>query len=71
MALLFKKYLSAYEQNKDLISIGAYARGSNPTVDKAIQMKPVMDAYLQQRMNEIAPYDQALMQLQALSQQLV
>jgi flagellum-specific ATP synthase len=43
-----------------------HARGSNPTVDKAIQMKPVMDAYLQQRMNEIAPYDQALMQLQAL-----
>ena len=70
MALRFKKVLSAYEQNKDLITIGAYAAGSNPLVDKAIQMKPVMDAYLQQQMREIAPYDQALMQLQALTQQL-
>ena len=70
MALIFKKLLSAYEQNKDLISIGAYASGSNPVVDKAIQMKPVMDAYLQQQMKEISPYDQALMQLQALTQQM-
>lgn len=70
MALLFKKLLSAYEQNKDLISIGAYAAGSNPVVDKAIQLKPVIDAYLQQKMNEVVPYDQALMQLQALTQQV-
>jgi len=69
-ALTFKKFLSAYEQNKDLISIGAYASGSNPVVDKAIQFKPVMDAYLQQGMAEISPYDQALMQLQALTQQM-
>ncbi|MBU2884096.1 flagellar protein export ATPase FliI [Psychrosphaera sp. B3R10] len=70
MALMFKKLLSAYEQNKDLISIGAYAAGSNPIVDKAIQLKPVIDAYLQQRMDDVVPYDQALMQLQALVQQI-
>lgn len=70
MALMFKKLLAAYEQNKDLISIGAYASGSNPIVDKAIQLKPVIDAYLQQRMDDVVPYDQALMQLQALVQQI-
>ena len=70
MALKFKKYLSAYEQNKDLISIGAYASGSNPVVDKAIQLKPVIDAYLQQTMSEIYPYDQSLMQLQALTNEM-
>ncbi|MDO6718435.1 flagellar protein export ATPase FliI [Psychrosphaera sp. 1_MG-2023] len=70
MALMFKKLLSAYEQNKDLISIGAYAAGSNPIVDKAILLKPVIDAYLQQRMDDVVPYDQALMQLQALVQQI-
>lgn len=70
MALVFKKFLSAYEQNKDLITIGAYAAGSNPQVDKAIQMKPVMDAFLQQPMHQVMPYDQSLMQLQALTQQL-
>lgn len=70
MSLLFKKLLSAYEQNKDLISIGAYASGSNPIVDKAIQLKPVMDAYLQQRMDDVVPYEHALKQLQALVQQI-
>jgi flagellum-specific ATP synthase len=70
MALKFKKYLSAYEQNKDLISIGAYTKGSNPMVDKAIQLKPVMDAYLQQSMHEVLPYDQSLMQLQALTNEM-
>lgn len=70
MALRFKKYLSAFEQNKDLISIGAYASGSNPTVDKAIQLKPVMDAYLQQSMSDVYPYDQSLMQLQALTNEM-
>jgi flagellum-specific ATP synthase len=70
MALVFKKLLSAYEQNKDLISIGAYAKGSNPVVDKAIQMKPVMDAYLQQQMKDITPYDMSLQQLQLLTNQL-
>lgn len=66
MALAFKKLLSAYEQNRDLISIGAYAKGSNPLVDLAIQMKPVLDNYLQQKMTDVIPYDQSLMQLQQL-----
>ena len=70
MALVFKKLLSAYEQNKDLISIGAYSAGSNPVVDKAIQMKPVIDAYLQQKMSEIAPFDISLQHLQMLTEQL-
>ncbi|QTH65414.1 flagellar protein export ATPase FliI [Psychrosphaera ytuae] len=70
MALKFKKYLSAFEQNKDLISIGAYSSGSNPVVDKAIQLKPVMDAYLQQTMSDVYPYDQSLMQLQALTNEM-
>lgn len=70
MALVFKKLLSAYEQNKDLIAIGAYSAGSNPIVDKAIQMKPIMDAYLQQQMKDITPYDMSLQQLQLLTNQL-
>jgi flagellum-specific ATP synthase len=28
--------LAAYKANEDLISVGAYAKGSNPKVDKAL-----------------------------------
>jgi flagellum-specific ATP synthase len=43
-----QKLIAAYAEVEDLINIGAYAKGSNPTVDAAIQLKPKIDAILQQ-----------------------
>lgn len=51
-ALEFKRLYSRYQQNADLISVGAYARGSDPLTDRAIEMLPVLQAYLQQGMND-------------------
>lgn len=42
------KLLSAYQQVEDLLSIGAYAAGSNPDYDLAIACKPAIDRFLQQ-----------------------
>lgn len=43
-----KQLLAAYQQNEDLINIGAYQGGSNPTVDIAIQMREPILKFLQQ-----------------------
>lgn len=43
-----KQLLAAYQQNEDLITIGAYQSGSNPTVDLAIQMREPILKFLQQ-----------------------
>ncbi|MBI1345894.1 FliI/YscN family ATPase [bacterium] len=51
-ALTIRQLMAAYQQSEDLITIGAYQTGSNPLVDTAIQMKPAIDHFLKQRVDE-------------------
>lgn len=44
----FRQTWALYQQNRDLISIGAYQRGSDPRVDEAVQLLPQMTQFLQQ-----------------------
>lgn len=53
----FRELLAAYADSEDLINLGAYAKGSNPVIDKAIEMKPAMDAFLKQGIYEKDIYD--------------
>ena len=46
-----KRLYSSYQQNRDLISVGAYQKGSDPRIDEAIAMNPGIMAFLQQDMN--------------------
>ncbi|WP_416885077.1 flagellar protein export ATPase FliI [Marinospirillum sp.] len=48
----FKQLYARYQQNKDLINVGAYAKGSDPEIDLAIQLMPVMRQFLQQSLHE-------------------
>jgi flagellum-specific ATP synthase len=48
----FRQLLSAYQQNRDLISIGAYQRGSDPRIDASIALWPAMQKFLQQDLQE-------------------
>ena len=47
-----RELLTAYRDHEDLISIGAYRRGSNPTVDLAVEMRDEIAEYLRQRVEE-------------------
>ncbi|TAL35444.1 MAG: flagellar protein export ATPase FliI [Spirochaetes bacterium] len=48
----FRELLAAYRDAEDLINLGAYARGSNPSIDRAIDKKEEMDAFLKQGVYE-------------------
>jgi flagellum-specific ATP synthase len=48
----FKQLYARYQRNRDLIAVGAYARGSDPVTDQAIARYPDMEAFLQQGMFE-------------------
>jgi flagellum-specific ATP synthase len=48
----FRQIYSAYRQQRDLISVGAYQKGSDPQVDQAIVMWPQLRAFLQQEVDE-------------------
>lgn len=59
----FRQIYSAYRQQRDLIAVGAYQKGSDPQVDKAITMWPHLRAFLQQEVDEptaLAPAIDAL-----------
>jgi len=48
----FKQILSTYRQNQDLISVGAYQRGSNERIDEAIEYNPRLLDFLQQGLDQ-------------------
>jgi len=52
----FKALYSRYQRNHDLVSVGAYAAGSDPVLDQALALYPRMEAFLQQNMSERADY---------------
>ncbi|HEY2623521.1 MAG TPA: flagellar protein export ATPase FliI [Dyella sp.] len=47
----FRQVYSAYRQQRDLIAVGAYQKGSDPQVDHAITMWPRMRDFLQQEVD--------------------
>ncbi|MCS6902160.1 MAG: FliI/YscN family ATPase [Myxococcales bacterium] len=51
--------LGAYEQKRDLIALGAYAKGSDPLVDQAIVRMSSIEALLSQRPEEQSTFEQA------------
>ena len=62
-AMGFKQLYSKYQQNSDLISIGAYARGSDVETDFAIERMPLMNAFLQQGLGDSYKFQQSLTDL--------
>lgn len=48
----FKNLYSRYQRSRDLISVGAYVRGSDPELDEAIVMYPRLEAFLRQSIGQ-------------------
>lgn len=66
LARRLKRLYSIYQQNRDLISVGAYHRGADPRIDEAIAMNPGIMAFLQQGMNEAVDFQRSLNELALL-----
>lgn len=61
-----RRLYSLYQQNKDLISVGAYQHGSDARIDAAIAKNPEILDFLQQSMNEAVDISRSLSELDAL-----
>lgn len=62
----FKQLYSLYQQNRDLISVGAYEQGSDEQIDRAIQAQSALLDFLRQDMDTPVDLQQSLEQLMAL-----
>ncbi|MCG8669024.1 MAG: flagellar protein export ATPase FliI [Pseudomonadales bacterium] len=65
-AQLFKRLYSRYEQNKDLISVGAYVRGSDPETDVAVSKIGELKNFIAQSISESVNFQQGTEQLNTL-----
>lgn len=63
-----REWMATYQKNEDLISIGAYNQGTNPKIDKAIQMQSRIDKFLRQGRNEVANFGESTEQLFELTE---
>lgn len=66
MARDLRRLYSLYQQNRDLISVGAYQPGSDPKIDKAIEKNPAILDFLQQSMDEPVDIERSLQELALL-----
>ncbi|MES9968828.1 MAG: flagellar protein export ATPase FliI [Candidatus Thiodiazotropha sp.] len=62
----FKHLYSIYQQNRDLISVGAYEAGSDEQIDIAISAMPALSQFLRQDMNTRVTLEQSMEDLEAL-----
>lgn len=65
-ARVLKQVYSMYQQNKDMITLGAYQKGTDQMLDQAINMMPRVNAFLQQGMKDVISYDDGLQGLAQL-----
>jgi FliI/YscN family ATPase len=68
-ALLIRQLLAAYSEHEDLLSIGAYRRGTNKAVDAAVEMRDAIDGLLRQAVDKSLPFDKVVEQLTNLAAQ--
>ncbi len=62
------RLIGAYAEAEELIQIGAYAHGSDPDCDVAIAMKPAIDAFLRQGVDDRAEYPESCRALLELAE---
>ncbi|RYY74710.1 MAG: flagellar protein export ATPase FliI [Gammaproteobacteria bacterium] len=62
----FKQLLSRYQQNRDLIAIGAYTPGADAETDAAIERFPHLRAFIQQGLNQRVLMPESIANLQSV-----
>ena len=62
-----KESMATYHANRDLITIGAYQRGSDPRIDSAIEVHPHILNLLRQPIDSSVPMAESVSALQALT----
>jgi len=59
--------LAAYEEKRDLVTLGAYVKGSDARLDQAIRALPDLERFLKQDPNERSAWDVTLAEVEALA----
>jgi flagellum-specific ATP synthase len=61
-----RRLLACYSASEDLVRIGAYQKGTDSTLDKALALIPELDQFLMQKPGDAAPLAETIAKLLAL-----
>lgn len=67
IATILRRVMAARQSAQDLLDVGAYRTGANPLVDAAVENDAAIKAFLQQRMDDQTPSEQAWARLAQLT----
>lgn len=71
LAYRLRHLLAAYRDAEDLIQVGAYVKGSDPSIDESVARRAAMEAFLRQDVRETSTMDESLAGLnRALTEQI-
>lgn len=62
-ARVLRRHLATYEENRDLVLMGAYRAGTDPGVDAALACHPAILEFIRQDADEIVSLDAAIAEL--------
>src|SRR3546814_19877400 len=62
-ARVLRRHLATYEENRDLVLMGAYRAGADPAIDAAIACHPAVIEYIRQDSDEGVPLDASVAEL--------
>jgi flagellum-specific ATP synthase len=61
-----RELLAAYARSEDLIRIGAYQRGSDGVLDRAVEVLPKVEEFLRQSTSSLCTFEETAQLLSAL-----
>ncbi|HEU4969322.1 MAG TPA: flagellum-specific ATP synthase FliI, partial [Sphingomonas sp.] len=62
-ARVLRRHLATYEENRDLILMGAYRGGADPQIDQALAYHPAILDYIRQDADSAVSLDEAAAEL--------
>ncbi len=69
-AMILRDLMSTYNSVKDMISVGAYKKGTDPKIDRSIEFHDKIEKFLKQAVDEPAPFEETLETLKEMAQQV-
>jgi len=66
----FREFLAEYQNNEEIIQLGAYVKGANQVLDKAMVVMPSLNRFLQQRVEEYQSFETTYRQLKEIQKMI-
>ncbi len=66
-AYVIQELMATYKNAEDIISVGAYQKGTNPKIDKAITLNDTINSFLKQRVDEQVEFQDSVNELIRIS----